>query len=272
MGTRDDIDLLHELDRYFDAVPRAATTTEEIGPFTLFINSGNGWRYYARPRPGEIAFSVADVHAVIARQRETSQPRQFEWIANATRAVAPAAIGAGLHVEDRPLLWLDPGRFRPLDPPRGVEIRLVEPDEDLARFMAIADVGFAAPGTAVGEQGVEALAEASEATDPGTIAFAKGFLTAGRSRLAVAFVEGAPVASGSHQPVGTVTEITGVACLPAFRRRGVGAAVTSALVRDALERGVDSVCLSAGDDTIARVYARVGFQEIGRVGEARQPE
>lgn len=272
MDGRDEMELLHELDRYLDAVPRAATTTEEIGPFTLFVNNGNGWRYYARPRPGEVAFTADDVDAVLTRQRETSQPRQFEWISDTSPGVAGAVTDAGLHVEDRPLLALERGRFRPAEPPRGAEVRIVEPDEDLARFMALADIAFAAPGTSVGEQGVEAITHAADALDAGTIAFARGFLAAGSSRLAVAFVDGDPVASGSHQPVGRVTEVTGVACLPAFRRRGLGAAITSALVRDALERGVESVCLSAGDDTIARVYARVGFHEVGRVGEATQPD
>ena len=62
--------------------------------------------------------------------------------------------------------------------------------------------------------------------------------------------------------------MTGVACLPAYRRRGLATAVTSALVADAIALGVDTVCLSAGDDDIARVYERVGFRHVGRVGEA----
>ncbi len=65
-------------------------------------------------------------------------------------------------------------------------------------------------------------------------------MAAGTTALAVASVDGIPVASGSHQPTGGVTEVTGVACLPTFRRRGLGAAVTSALVADALAEGVET--------------------------------
>jgi predicted GNAT family acetyltransferase len=66
-----------------------------------------------------------------------------------------------------------------------------------------------------------------------------------------------------HQPVGDVTEVVGVATLPAFRRRGLGAAVTGLLVADARARGVETVFLTAGDEEIARVYARLGFVRIG---------
>ena len=80
---------------------------------------------------------------------------------------------------------------------------------------------------------------------------------------AVAEGEYGPVAAGAHQPVGDVTEIVGVATLPAVRRQGLGGAVTGALVEDALERGVETVFLSAGSDDIARVYARLGFRRVG---------
>jgi predicted GNAT family acetyltransferase len=73
---------------------------------------------------------------------------------------------------------------------------------------------------------------------------------------------------GSHQPVGDVTEVVGVATLPAFRRRGIGAAITAALVADARRRGVDMILLSAGSDEVARVYAKVGF--VRMEGSARQ--
>ena len=74
---------------------------------------------------------------------------------------------------------------------------------------------------------------------------------------------GGPVAAGTHQPVGDVTEIVGVATLPAVRRQGLGGAVTGALVEDALAHGVETVFLSAGSEDIARVYARLGFRRIG---------
>ena len=51
--------------------------------------------------------------------------------------------------------------------------------------------------------------------------------------------------------------------LPVSRRRGLGAAVTAALAADAQGRGIGTVFLSATDDTVARVYARTGFRQVG---------
>ena len=89
--------------------------------------------------------------------------------------------------------------------------------------------------------------------------------------MAVAEAEYGPVAAGMHQPVEGVTEVVGVATLPAVRRQGLGGAVTGALVEDALARGVETVFLSAGSEDIARVYGRLGFRRVATacvVGEA----
>jgi ribosomal protein S18 acetylase RimI-like enzyme len=262
-------ELLRRIDAYLDGVPRAVTITEEIGPFTLFINTGNGWRYYARPTPGRTEFGAHDAEAVLERQRELAQPLEFEWVADLTPGVRDAAEGAGLEVSEMPLMHLPLEAFRELGPTDAeVEIRIVTPDEDLATATAVAMVGFGAPGTDVGEAGIEALPAAASAIPASTLEFTADRMRDGFTTMAVATVGGIPVASGSHQPSDGATEITGVACLPAYRRRGLGAAVTSALVADAMDRGVGTVFLSAGDEDIARVYERVGFRRVGHVGAA----
>jgi predicted GNAT family acetyltransferase len=81
--------------------------------------------------------------------------------------------------------------------------------------------------------------------------------------LATASGPNGPLAAGSYQLSDSVAEITGVGVLPASRRRGLGAAVTHALAFDAVGRGARTVFLSATDATVARVYARLGFREIG---------
>ena len=72
-----------------------------------------------------------------------------------------------------------------------------------------------------------------------------------------------PLAAGSCQAVDGIAQITGVGVLPSSRRQGLGAAVTALLAGDALDRGVDTVFLSASDDAVARIYARIGFRAIG---------
>jgi hypothetical protein len=61
---------------------------------------------------------------------------------------------------------------------------------------------------------------------------------------------------------------TGTASLPAARRRGVGVAVTAALVDHATSSGPDLVFLSATDDDVARIYEREGFRRVAHAGLA----
>jgi predicted GNAT family acetyltransferase len=89
--------------------------------------------------------------------------------------------------------------------------------------------------------------------------------------IAVAEGPSGALAGGSHQPLGDVAEITGVGTLPSARRRGLAAAVTSRLVMDARERGAEVVFLSAADETVAAIYGRLGFREVGTACFGRLP-
>ena len=60
-----------------------------------------------------------------------------------------------------------------------------------------------------------------------------------------------------------MTELTGIAVLPAARARGVGAAITAALVADARHCDVETVFLSAGSPQVAAIYERGGFLPVG---------
>ncbi|MCW2575318.1 MAG: putative acyltransferase, partial [Modestobacter sp.] len=99
-------------------------------------------------------------------------------------------------------------------------------------------------------------------------------VASGRTVMMVAVDDGQPVAIGSHQPVdvdGTeISEVVGVATLPRFRGRGLGAGLTSALVEHARQTA-DLVFLSAGDDDVARVYERAGFARVGTTCLAERP-
>jgi ribosomal protein S18 acetylase RimI-like enzyme len=249
-------------------VPRAVVRTESIGPFTLFVNEGHGWRYYARPTPGAATFTPDDVDAVRERQRALRQPEELEWIEELAPGVAGAARAAGMRVVGHPLMHLPAGAFTSAAPISEVKIAIVSPEADLALMNAVAHVGFGAPGTAVGVRDDTAFAEAIRRADPDTLAFTRERMRDGFTVMAAAAVAGAPVAVGSYQPADRAAEITGIATLPAFRRRGIGAALTSVLVAHALDAGIDTVFLSADDLDVARVYARLGFHTIGTAGAA----
>jgi ribosomal protein S18 acetylase RimI-like enzyme len=186
-------------------------------------------------------------------------PEAFEWVHETTPALLPLVRAAGLDVLEAPLMMLE--AFNEATAPPGVEVRILAPDDPaLARATAVATVGFAAPGTAPGPQG---LRERDGASEAGKLEFRRDRM---RRRLTVtAIADGGhgPVAVGSHNPVGDVTEVVGIATLPAVRRQGLGGAVTSALVNDAHAGGAGVVFLSAGSEEIARVYHRLGFRRIG---------
>jgi GNAT superfamily N-acetyltransferase len=264
--------LLARLEAYYDAVPRTAARTETVGPLTLFVADGSGWPFYARPRLGAASVDARDVTAVRRLQRALGVPEAFEWVHEVTPSLRPAAVAAGLAVTDLPLMAMAAGELRPVPSPEGVRLRLVTPDDDdLARVTAVAQVAFSAPGTAVGDTGVDGLTGPAVELTPERLAFLRDRLAAGRTVTVVALLAGEPVAVGSHQPVGAVTEVVGVGTLPAMRRRGLGAAVTGRLVEDAVGRGITTVFLSAGDDAVARVYARLGFRRVGTACIAESP-
>ncbi len=255
--------LLDRIEAYYDAVPRADSRPETLGPLTLFVADRPGFRWYARPSLGADGITADDVAAMRQRQRALGQPESFEWVAEITPSLAAAARRAGLAVSELPLMVLDPAAARRPPAPAGVELRLVRPDDDLARIDAVARIGFAVGGTAVGQLGVTALAGQAAEASPALLTKQRERLVTGRTVSAVALVGGDPVSVGSHQPVGEVSEVVGVATLPAMRRRGIGAAVTGLLVADAVGRGVETLFLSAGSDEIARVYERTGFRRVG---------
>jgi GNAT superfamily N-acetyltransferase len=242
-------------------VPRSAARTEECGPFTLFVGTGP-WPYYARPRLGEThEFTADDVRVARARKQALGQPEAFEWVHETTPSLLDAAEEAGLEVLQAPLMVLDRSAWRSPDPPRGLTLRILEADDPaLAIARAVQYVGFAAPGTATGP---ESRKERDAAADDGGLDFLRERLRTRITVMAVAEGELGPVAAGQHQPVDSVTEVVGVATLPSVRRQGLGAAVTGALVEDALAHGAAIVFLSAGSEQIGSVYRRIGFRRVG---------
>jgi GNAT superfamily N-acetyltransferase len=249
------------IESYYDAAPRSAARTEEHGPFTLFVGEGP-WPYYARPRlGGDGGFSLPALEAVRARQRELGVPEAFEWVHDTTPELLPLAREAGLDVLEAPLMVLERAAFRAPDAPPGVEVRVLGADDPLlAKANAVAAVGFAAPGTAAGPQGG---IERDAAVVDGNLDYRRDRLRRRLTVTAIAEGQSGPIAVGSHNPVGDVTEIVGVATLPALRRQGLGAAVTGELVADALRGGAEIVFLSAGSEEIGSVYARLGFRRAG---------
>jgi ribosomal protein S18 acetylase RimI-like enzyme len=264
-------DLLARIETYFDAAPRSAADVEEHGAITLFV-SRIPWRFYGRPRLGlSEDIGADDVAAVRARQRELGVREAFEWVHETTPSLAGAATAAGLDVQQVPLLALEPAAWSPPPAPAGVALRMLGADDPaLAAAQATVELAFAPPDPLFGAAGPEERDLA--AARLGDLGFLRERLGRGLTAVAVAETEaGGPLGTGSHQPVGDVSEVMGVATLPSARRRGIGTAVTGRLVEDARERGGALVFLSAADDAVAGMYERIGFVRIGTACFGRAP-
>lgn len=284
-ATVTDAALLTRLESFYDAVPRTGARVENLGPLRLFVREGAGWPFYARPAStrGKVTHDVTvqDVVRVRERQRELGVPEAFEWVHDLAPSLSVAAEGSGLPVHLCPLLVFEgasaaqPEHSATLD---GLRVEVATPDDgDLAAVEAVAHVGFGASiGTRTGPQGTAERDVRARDTRPEPIERLRGGLRDGSAVRVVARGPEGPVAVGGYQradvaePGGVVgvAEIVGVATLPAFRRRGLGAAVTSVLTSEAMRRGHSTVFMSAQDDDVARVYERVGFRRIGTAGLA----
>ena len=244
-------ELLADIERYYDAVPRPAATTEEVGPFTLFLaEDGTGWQFYARPRLGLTEEVTADdVRRVLARQAVLGLPRAIEWVHETTPSLLPAVHQAtdGLdHVEleECPLLVL-PADATVSEAP---DARTLDGDDpDLAVTQSVIHAGFE---------------ETDELVDR-PLGRRPDLIRAGLLVVVAAYDGDRVVGGGSAAPRAGMAELMGIAVPPAFRRRGLGSAITRGLVHAVRAQGVRTILLSAASDDAASIYRQVGFVDVG---------
>lgn len=240
-------ELLHKIETYLDAAPRAACDVEQLGPFTLFFRRDSPLLElsYARPCVPLPALESGDIEQVRAAFAKRGRTCRWEFLADLVPQFPDLLVQHGFPPPlPRPLMVVTQEMFRP-ERSDIAEIRPIRREET----RAIGRVLFAAFGMPP--------EEADSEPDMAAAQMERG------ASVYAAFVDGSLVAGGSHAPRGKTTEVAGIGTLEAFRRRGLAGALTSALVMDAFDRGCECVFLSAADDTVQRVYARLGFARIG---------
>jgi ribosomal protein S18 acetylase RimI-like enzyme len=237
---------LNEIESYYDTVPRAASTTEPVGPFTLFLAQPDvGWQFYARPRLGhDHVFTADDVRGLLSRQDALGVPRAIEWVDEVTPSLMPAVLAAGGSAGRYPLLALpaDTAVARP----GGTRVLRAD-DADLALAVGAVHAAFA---------GEDHVTEQPVGTRPRQI-------TDGLLIEVAAYDDGRVIGGGSAAPRETTAELMGIGVPPRHRTAGVGTAITQALVHACREAGVTTVFLSAYNDAAASIYRRIGFQDVG---------
>jgi GNAT superfamily N-acetyltransferase len=210
-------------------------------PFTgLLTPDGPSFQSYAVARdPGRPVYGLGSSLETLAAAF-APHPVRFELIDEACPGAVDALRRAGLTETGRyPLLTLDPAELIMPPVPAGVTVHVSESKRDAVEAQAVADVAF----------------EAEESRDPD----APGDPAGGGSVLAR--LAGRAAATAFWTPVADgVTEIAGVATLPEYRNRGLGALVTAAAVDAAVRlAGVRLAWLTPGHDGADRIYRRTGF-------------
>ena len=181
----------------------------------------------------------------------------MEWVDETTPTLLPAvrnalgsAASAGAHVEleECPLLVLPPlPRRRRARPARDPGARRATTPTCRSRVGAI-HAGF---------DGSDDVVERPVGKRPELIE--QGLLVV----VAAYDDQGRVVGGGSAAPRGDAAELMGIGVPPFARRRGLGSAITRALVQAVRDRGVTTVLLSAASDDAASIYRQVGFEDVG---------
>jgi ribosomal protein S18 acetylase RimI-like enzyme len=154
--------------------------------------------------------------------------------------------------EDEPALVLP--SIPPAPPvPVGLEVRSIRDAEGRRDLVRVAAAGFGAP-TAVG--GTELPPDAFDSLSP-SMACALDPEVA----LLVGYLDGKPVSSAFLYMVGPIAGITGVATVPAYRRRGAGTALTWEALREGAARGCTCATLGALGASYD-LYRKMGFIHV----------
>ncbi|MFD9290016.1 GNAT family N-acetyltransferase [Streptomyces sp. NPDC060030] len=220
-----------------------------VGPFTVRHNPGWDLKFANYAIPDRHAEPTArDIGDLVAAFREHERLPRLEFLPAWAPAVEPALLAAGFTVENRaPVMACAPEGLVPPKPVDG--LRVAEPVTD-TEFITAASVQHTGFGGAGGP-------------DDGEIAWLRG-ATAGGGVSALATVDGLPAgAGGCSAPADGIGELAGLAVADAFRRRGVGAALSAWLTRTAFDRGFDTVWLEPGGPDVERIYASIGYRRTG---------
>jgi len=186
--------------------------------------------------------------AVLERLRDSGLPFVVHVPAGA-HALGAAAAGGGLAVEARlPCFAIEPGPMP--DPPAELRIERVT-DGTLQAFRRTTESGFGMPAPIVEHF------------------YPPSMLHDERLRAFLGWMDGRPVATAFSSRTGDVVGIYSIATVPEARRRGIGAAMTWHLPRDA-DPGWRLGVLQASE--MGRpLYERMGFRLVREFDEYTSP-
>ncbi len=223
-------------------------------PFTYFFNPDDPspWSNYAIPDFPVAGDLTTALTALVTTFRARERLPRCEFIEEFAPDLASALAAYGFVEEMRALLMLcTPETYQPaasMPDVTATELTVAAPLAAFQEFLTVQRRGFSNE-------------DATAVTAAEAAGFQRRFQT---TRLFAVRADDHFVSAGCLLPVHNgITEITGIATLPAFRRQGMATLLTSYAVQAAFDQGLDGVFLTAGSAAAGRVYGRVGFRTVG---------
>jgi GNAT superfamily N-acetyltransferase len=197
-----------------------------------------------------------EVSALVTEAREWYRRRRLPWSWYAGPASGPGAIAPELErrgfakVTEPPGMAADLATLDRLDRGHAITVERVTDDR-----LVDAWFGVFAPAFELSRAAAAAFRD---------LILAAGFDDAASMRNYIAYAGGEPVATGSLVPAAGVGGIYNIATRADRRGRGIGRAITWALMREAADLGYQVAILWSTAAGLP-VYRRLGFQERVRV-------
>jgi ribosomal protein S18 acetylase RimI-like enzyme len=225
--------------------------TERIGPFLATFSPGTDHPMlnYAIPDDGARP-SAAEIDALTGAYRRRDLLPRLEYFTDVAPDLEKLLVDAGYTLELQvPLMTCAPAERIDRPVPAGVRLRAPESGEDIRRLRSVQNTAFG---------------ESPEVPDEEVERLRLGIEAGVRHLLAEDTTSGAVLGGGlTLAIVDGTTEVAGIAVLEPYRGRGIAAAITARLTREAHESGAHTAFLTPGDLGIGNVYARVGYRPAG---------
>ncbi|WP_430780254.1 GNAT family N-acetyltransferase [Actinoplanes sp. G11-F43] len=223
----------------------------ETGPFVAGLDPETESPYinYASPVPG-LPITEADVTGLVAAFTGAGRKPRLEYVTSCSPELEALLLGAGFTVEERnQYLICSPSTLLAPPVPQGLVLLEPETDGDRAGIVAAQN---------------EAFGDFADDPSPAAIARLRRCQERGGVVLGARTADGVWAGGGQATPPDDgLSEVAGIAVREKFRRRGLGAAISSGIARRLFDRGAGFAWLEASGDDSWRVYERIGFVPSG---------
>lgn len=236
---------IRSLQSYIRTTAAKFRETERIGPFlaTYYLEASSPFLNYAIPDDGAVPTSD-DIAQLTEAFRERGLTPRLEFLTEAVPAAEAALVEGGYTLERRvPLMICTPEQIVEQPKPAGITLVTPKTVDELRMMIRVQNLAF-------GE------------TDPDEHLDPSPDQLSGETLAVLALDDGGkPIGGGVATAIlDGATEVAGIGVIEEYRSRGIAAAMTEYLTREAHARGGHSVFLTPGAGQAERVYGRVGFK------------